>query len=280
MKRIVTINAALALMCLCWLVPVFASSQGGDVLAKVGDQEITREFLDHIIETIPEESRVPFLTPDGRKKILEEVVSFMLFAQAAKAEGIDKEPAIKTRLNYAATEYLAREFFRRQLAKAPPISEEDLKAYYDAHKDEFKPPAEIKARHILVRTEANAKKIVEKLDSGAKFGELAKKESIDPAAPMGGRLLLSDGREWLPKGTFEKSFEFELFKIPEGQYSGPIKTQFGWHVLKVEEKRQPATPSFVQVRASIKNRLQDQRNNEIHKKVTEELKKKFQVKEY
>ena len=68
---------------------------GGDVLAKVGNREITRQMLDHIIATINEENRVPFLTPDGRKKILDDVTSFMLFAEAAKAQGIDKEPAIK-----------------------------------------------------------------------------------------------------------------------------------------------------------------------------------------
>ena len=76
------------------------SEAGGDVLAKVGNREITRQMLDHIIATINEENRIPFLTPDGRKKILDEVISFMLFAEAAKTQGIDKEPAIKTRLDY------------------------------------------------------------------------------------------------------------------------------------------------------------------------------------
>ena len=86
-----------------------ATAQGGDVIAKVGNHQITREMLDNIINTIPEENRVPFLTPDGRKKILDEVVSSMLFAEAAKAEGIDKDAAVKTRLNYAQTEYLGGE---------------------------------------------------------------------------------------------------------------------------------------------------------------------------
>src|SRR5512139_2843546 len=79
--------------------------KAGDVLVKVGDHEITRQMLDSIIATIPEENRVPFLTPDGRKKILDEVVAFTLFAEAAKAQGMDREPASKTRLDYAQTEY-------------------------------------------------------------------------------------------------------------------------------------------------------------------------------
>jgi peptidyl-prolyl cis-trans isomerase C len=248
-----------------------------DVLAKVGNTEITRDMLDNIIATIPEENRVPFLTPDGRKKILEEVVSFMLFAEAAKRDGIDKEPAVKTRLDYVQTEYLAREYFRRHLAKAAPITEEELSAYYKSHESEFKPPEEVQARHILVNTEAEANKIMEQVKAGKDFAELAKKYSIDPAAAKGGKLELADGKDWLPKGTFEKSFEYTLFKIGKGDVGGPIKTQFGWHILKVDDRRQPETPTFVQVRGMIKNRLQDQKNAEMHRQVTEELKKSIPV---
>jgi len=254
-----------------------STESGGDVLAKVGNREISRQMLDHIIATISEENRVPFLTPDGRKKILDEVISFMLFAEAAKAQGIDKEPAIKTRLEYLQAEYLAREYFRRYLAKTPPPSEETLITYYKDNLSEFKPPEEIKARHILVKTEAQANKILDELKSGKDFIELAKKNSIDPAAANGGKLELPDGRDWLPKGAFEKSFEHTLFKIPQGQFGGPIKTQFGWHIVKVEDKRQPETPSFVQVRSQIKNKLEEQKNSEIHGRVTEELKKSIPV---
>jgi peptidyl-prolyl cis-trans isomerase C len=250
---------------------------GGDVLATVGKHQITREMLDNVIVTIPEESRVPFLTPDGRKKILDEVVSFMLFAEAAKAAGIDKEPAIKTRLEYQDIQLLAREYFQRQLAKMPPISEEELQAYFKDHIAEFTPPEEIKARHVLVKTEADANKALEEIKAGKDFAEVAKKYSIDPAAASGGKLEQPDGRDWLPRGTFEKSFEYELFKIPKGQVGGPLKTQFGWHLLKVEDRRQPDKPSFVQVRGLIKNRLQDQKNAQAHSKVSEELKKTIPV---
>ncbi|MBM4326297.1 MAG: hypothetical protein FJ118_03950 [Deltaproteobacteria bacterium] len=249
----------------------------GNVIAKVGNREITREALDHIIATIPEQNRVPFLTPDGRKKILDEVVAFTLFAEAAKKEGLDKEPAINTRLDYAQTEYLAREYFRRRQAKAPPISEEEMKAYFNSHKAEFKPREEIKARHILVNTEAEAKKALEKLKAGEDFAALAKKVSIDPAKDIGGALQLPDGRDWLPRGSFEASFEHVIFNIPKGQVGGPIKTQFGWHLVKVDEKRQPEMPSYVQVRASIMRRLEDERNNELHKQLTDELKRKIPV---
>ncbi len=253
------------------------TAQGGDVLAKVGDHQVTREMLDNIIETIPEENRVPFLTPDGRKKILDEVVTSMLFAEAAKAQGIDKEAPVKTRLSYVQTEYLGGEYFRRQLAKSPPLSEKDLQAYFEEHKAEFTPPEEIKARHILVKTEAQANKILDEIKAGKDFAELAKKNSIDPAAAQGGRLGLPDGREWLPRGTFEHSFEEALFKIPKGKVGGPIKTQFGWHILKVEDRRKPDPPAFVQVRGAIYRRLHDQKITELRKKLTEQLKKTIPV---
>lgn len=251
--------------------------KGGDVLATVGNQKITREMLDNIIATIPEENRVPFLTPDGRKKILDEVVNFELFAQAAKDDGIDKDVAIKTRLKYEQAQYLAREYFRRAQAKQAPISEDDLKDYYKTHINEFTPPEEIQARHILVKTEAEANKIIAELKKGADFADLAKKKSIDPAAQKGGKLELMDGKDWLPRGSFEKSFEHVLFKIPKGEIGGPVKSQFGWHILKVDDRRQPQPPNFVQVRNLIKMRLENERNAELHKKVTGELKKRIPV---
>ncbi|MDQ7781458.1 MAG: peptidylprolyl isomerase [Desulfomonilaceae bacterium] len=250
---------------------------GGDVLAKVGDKEITRDMLDNIIATIPEENRVPFLTPDGRKKILDEVVSFTLFAQSAMKEGMDKEPAIKTRLEYVQTEYLAKEYFRRKAEKSATVTEQELKDYYKDHLAEFKPPEEVNARHILVKTEAQANKLLQEIKSGADFGELARKHSIDPAGAKGGKLQLPNGSDWLPKGTFEKGFEYELFKVPKGSVGGPVKSQFGWHLLKVEDRRQPEIPSFVQVRGLIRNRLQDQKFSELHRKLTEETKKSVPV---
>lgn len=274
MKRIASLLISITMLS----APVWAESGApGNVLAKVGNHEITRDTLDNIIATIPEENRVPFLTPDGRKKILDEVVSFTLFAEAARKAGMDKEPAVKTRLDYVQTEYLAREYFRRLQAKEAPVSEEELKVYYKSHVNEFKPPEEIMARHILVKTEAQANKILDELKKGTDFAELAKKNSIDPTAAKGGRLELMDGREWLPRGSFEKGFEHVLFGIDKGRIGGPVKSQFGWHILKVEDRRQPETPAFVQVRGYIKNRLQDQKNGELHKKLTEEAKKSVPV---
>lgn len=265
-------------VCISW-IPAHAQPvmPGGDVLAKVGDQQITRDMLNNIIATIPEENRARFLTPDGKERLLDEVISFFLFAEAAHQEGIDKEPAVKTRLDYVQKEYLHMEYLRRQLAKMPPISEDELMAYYKGHIDEFKPPEEIKARHILVPTEAQAKKILDESQAGKDFGELAKKNSIDPAGARGGLLESPTGSEWVPLGTFEKSFEVTLFKIPKGQVGGPHKTQFGWHILRVDDRRQPETPAFVQVRGRILNQLQEQRNMQARAKLIEDLKKRIPV---
>jgi len=277
MKLLVPLLILIALLTTSISAQPPVSPTEGDVLARVGDKEITRDMLDNIIATIPEENRVPFLTPDGRKKILDEVVSFTLFSQAAEKAGIAKEPAIKTRLEYVQTEYLAKEYFRRKAAQSAVVTEQELKDYYKDHLSEFKPPEEIKARHILVKTEAQASKLLEKTKSGADFSDLARKESIDPAAAKGGKLEMPSGSDWLPRGTFEKGFEYELFKIPKGEVGGPVKSQFGWHLLKIEDRRQPETPPFVQVRGLIKNRLQDQKYAELHKKLTEETKKSIPV---
>ncbi len=247
------------------------------VLATVGDKAITREMVDNIIETIPEQNRVPFMTPDGRKKILEEMISFTLFAQGAKNKGIDKEPAVQTRLSYVQTEFLARELFRRLMEKEGEITEEEMKAYYEAHKEELRPPVELQLRHVLVATEQEAKKVLEQIKKGKDLAEVAKTESIDPSAVNGGKLLTFDGREWLPKGTFENSFEEAVSKIDKGEVGGPIKSQFGWHIVKVEDRRQLPPPEYIRVRPMIQARLRAQKTAAIHEKTTQELKKKFPV---
>ena len=250
---------------------VFA--QAGTVLMKVGNYEITREMIDAIIQTIPERERGQFLLPDGRKKILDRVVSIVLFAQAAKAAGIDKEPKVKIRLEYGQTLFLGEEYLRRELEKLPPITEEDAKAYYKENKSQFKSPERIKVRHIVVRTEEEAKKILKKLEAGEKFSELAKKYSLDPTRFEGGTLKLPTGQEWLPRGTFEKSFEDVLFGIKKGKIGGPVKSQFGWHILTVDDY-QPATPlSYVQVRSAIMNRLKNEQANKKRQELVEKLKK-------
>jgi peptidyl-prolyl cis-trans isomerase C len=276
--RPLTIKAMLILSLLFNFCFAAASAAGtGDVIAKVGDQEITRSMLDHIIDTIPEANRAPFLTPDGRKKILNEVIEFYLFGQEAKAKGIVNEPAIKTRMEYAQKEYLAREYFNREFAKLPQVTDEEAQAYFKNNINEFKPQEEVKARHILVKTEADANKIAEKLKAGEDFEELAKKSSIDPAGKIGGLFQTPDGREWLTKAMFEQSFAHELFSIPKGKFSKPIKSQFGWHILKVDDRRQPETPGFVQVRSLIMNRIQEQKGSQLRESMVNQLKKTIPV---
>ncbi len=279
MRLLYVLTIIMAAMC---LNPIAGHTEdaprnSSTVVAQVGDRTITRTMLDQIINTIPEERRARFLTPDGRNKILDEVISFTLFAEAARAEGIDQEPAIQTRLDYTATEYLARQYLKRQAAREPQVTEEQVKSYYHDHKDEFTPPEQIKARHILVKTEAKAKEILKELEEGADFAGLAAKYSIDPAASEGGQFELPGHGKWLPKGTFEASFEHELYKIPEGEIGGPIKTQFGWHVLKVDGKRRPQPPDYLQLRSGIKRKLEQERLARIHAQTTEKLKETFKV---
>ncbi|MEW6350899.1 MAG: peptidyl-prolyl cis-trans isomerase [Thermodesulfobacteriota bacterium] len=276
--RTLTVLAMLMLaLSVCANLAAASGTSSGEVIAKVGNETITRTMLDHIIDTIPEENRAPFLTPDGRKKILTEVIEFFLFAQAAKTKGIADEPAIKTRLDYTQKEYLAREFFKREFAKQSPVTDEEAQAYYKAHLSEFKPQEELKARHILVKTESEANKIEEKLKAGEDFEALAKKYSIDPAGKEGGKFQTPDGRDWLTKGMFEQSFAHQLFLIPKGSFGKPTKTQFGWHILKVDDRRQPETPAFVQVRSMIINRLQEQKANTLKESLSNELKKTIPV---
>ncbi len=130
------------------------------------------------------------------------------------------------------------------------VSEEELKTYYDEHKDDFKEPEQVKARHILVEDEAAAKEIVKELAAGADFAELAKAKSVDPGSKDKGGDLGYFGR-----GAMDPAFEKAAFALKIGETSAPVESSFGYHVIRVEDKKPERTPPFEEVRQRVEKRV-------------------------
>ena len=133
-----------------------------------------------------------------------------------------------------------------------PCPEDEAKKIYDAKVAGMKPEEEIHARHILVATEAEAKEIQERLKKGEDFATVAKEKSKDPSAE-GGDL------GFFGRGQMLKPFEDAAFQLKEGEISNPVQTQFGWHIIKVEEKRTRPLPTFDQVKDTIVSQLTQQK---------------------
>ncbi len=179
-----------------------------------------------------------------RTSLLEFLIDNQLFAEAAEGEKLDKGPDYDTRLNYLKRRAL-RELYFEKVIKAS-VTDADARKIYDDQVKLLKPEEEVSARHILVETEAEAKALKEKLDKGADFAQLAKENSKDPGSKDDGGNLGYFGH-----GQMVPQFEDVVFKLKKGEVSEPVKTQFGWHLVKLEDRRTKQPPAFEIVKDRI-----------------------------
>jgi peptidyl-prolyl cis-trans isomerase C len=187
------------------------------------------------IAGLPVESR--------RRVLLEYLVEAHLFAEAAGKNQLGTGKDFEDRVAYYKLRALRDTFYEKKVREA--VTEAQAKAAYEDQIAKLKPEPEVRARHILVKTEQEAKDLAKQLKGGADFNELAKKSSDGPSAQTGGDL------GYFSRGQMVKPFEDAAFTLQPGQISDPIQTEFGWHVIKVEDKRNRPLPSFEEVKDQL-----------------------------
>jgi peptidyl-prolyl cis-trans isomerase C len=212
------------------------------VLAKVNGAEIRQSDV-----ALAEEELGPSLAqmdPATKKEnVLAFLIDMKIVAKAAEAKKIEDRDDFKARLAFTRNRLLMDNLLSVE-GKAATTDEAMKKVYEDASK-QISGEQEVHARHILVETEDEAKAIEEELKKGADFAELAKKKSKDPGASDGGDLGFFTKDQMVPE------FSNVAFALEPGKISDPVKSQFGWHIIKVEEKRNRKAPDFEQVKAQI-----------------------------
>jgi peptidyl-prolyl cis-trans isomerase C len=222
-------------------LPVRAE-EANPVLAKVNGAEIRASDV-----ALAEEELGPSLAQMDPATKKENVLSFLIDMKIVSKEAEDKKIAdrddFKTRLAFARNRLLMDNLLAVEGKAA--TTDENMKKVYEEAAKQISGEQEVHARHILVETEDQAKKVAEDLKKGADFGELAKKESKDPGASDGGDLGFFTKDQMVPE------FSAAAFALEPGKISDPVKTQFGWHVIKVEEKRTRKAPDFEQVKPQI-----------------------------
>jgi peptidyl-prolyl cis-trans isomerase C len=237
----VTLLATSLLASTCLSTSVFAQD-ANPVLAKVNGQEIRQSDV-----AIAEEELAPSLAqmdPATKKdNVLSFLIDMKIVAKAAEDKKIADRDDFKARLAFARNRLLMDNLLAVE-GKAATTDEAMKKVYDDAAK-QITGEQEVRARHILVETEADAKAIEDELKKGADFAELAKKKSKDPGASDGGDLGFFTKDQMVPE------FSAVAFALEPGKISDPVKSQFGWHVIKVEEKRNRQAPDFAQVKPQI-----------------------------
>jgi peptidyl-prolyl cis-trans isomerase C len=212
------------------------------VLAKVNGAEIRASDV-----ALAEEELGPSLAQMDPATKKENVLSFLIDMKIVSKEAEDKKIAdrddFKTRLAFARNRLLMDNLLAVEGKAA--TTDENMKKVYEEAAKQISGEQEVHARHILVETEDQAKKIADELKKGADFAELAKKESKDPGAADGGDLGFFTKDQMVPE------FSTAAFALEPGKISDPVKSQFGWHVIKVEEKRTRKAPDFEQVKPQI-----------------------------
>lgn len=183
-----------------------------------------------------------------RRALAEYLIDNALFAEAAIAAKIAADPAFEEQMQYVRRRLLREQYFEKQLKGA--ISEADAKKIYDQRVAQLKSENEVAARHILVDNEEKAKEILAKIKAGGDFAALAKENSTDTGSKEQGGFLGYFGR-----GQMVPEFEKAAFTMIKGQVSEPVKTNFGWHIIKLEDRRRKPPPSFNEVKETILNSL-------------------------
>jgi peptidyl-prolyl cis-trans isomerase C len=260
-RRMIRLIVALALPVL--VIPACAQSTD-PVVAKVNGAEIKASDLAIAEEEIGQ--NMPPMPPEGKRDYLVRYVSDMiLVAKAAEDKKITDDAEFKRRLAYVRNKLLMESLLHAE-AKAAVTDAAMQKVYEDATK-QMTGEQEVHARHILVETEDEAKAIASELKKGTDFAELAKQKSKDPgAAAEGGDL------GYFTKDQMVPEFAETAFRLEKGQLSDPVKTQFGWHVIRVEDKRDRPVPPFEQVKDQIQTFVMRRAQSDVIAKLRESAK--------
>lgn len=224
-----------------------AAPKPDTVLAKVNGQDVRVSDLSDLARSLPEEYRsmpAQVLYP----MLLDQEIDRLAVVDLARKQGLDKDPAVAKQIQRAEDQALQGALFNRDVG--PLISDQALHARYDQTIAGKPGEEEVHARHILVASEDEANKIIVELKAGKDFAELAKAHSSDPAAQQGGDL------GFFKKGDMLPEFSAVAFTLKPGQFSDkPVKTQYGWHVIKVEEIRQAPPTPYDQARDQIRQEI-------------------------
>jgi len=243
-KHILSALAAASLM-------VVASSAMAQNIAIVNGKAVPSSRMDALAQQVARSGRP--VTPEMQGQLREEIIAREIFVQAAQAQGLDATEDYKNQLELTRQSILIRELFA-DFQKKNPVTDEETKAEYDKFAA-ANAGKEYRARHILVEKEEQAKALIAQLKKGAKFEDLAKKNSKDPGSGANGGDL-----DWANASSYVKEFSDALTALSKGKLTDtPVKTQFGYHIIRLDDVREAQLPKYEDVKPQIAQQLQQQK---------------------
>ncbi|MEX3011391.1 peptidylprolyl isomerase [Hoeflea sp. TYP-13] len=247
MQVTLQLRASLVVLAVCLSFGAYAQDTEDKVIATIGGKPVYQSELTFAETDLdPQFSRLP--ADQRTAAALSALLDIKLIALQAEKAGLGKDEMFQRRLEFLKDRALHNEYFRAKVVDG--LTEEAVKDRYEKEVAATPPEQEVKARHILVDSEEQAKAVIAELEAGKDFIELAKEKSTGPSGPQGGDL------GYFTRGRMVPEFEEAAFALETGGYTKePVKTQFGWHVIKVEDKRDTPPPQFAQVADQIRRVL-------------------------
>ena len=240
-----------------------------EVLARVAGEEITAAEVDLFISNLPKVQQAYAAHPQFRAQCLEQLISVRLFARLGADEKIEETKEFEEIMAGARRDILAQ-MAMANAVKGANVTEEEIAAYYEENKQQFAKPATVGAKHILVEEEGKCAQILESIVNGEKtFEDAAAEFSTCPSGQQGGDL----GE--FGKGQMVKEFEDAAFAAEVGQIVGPVQTQFGFHLIKVETKNEESVSLLEEVSEGIRKNLLHQKQNDAFMAKLSELKELY-----
>lgn len=239
-----------------------------EIIAVIAGKEITEADFEAFLKGAPKEQQRYLTNPQFREQFKEQFLALHMFAQLGEDEKMNETDEYKMMIENASRDILAQ-LAVNSVMKNVTITEEECKAYYDANPQHFSKGATVSAKHILTDSEEKCNEILKDINNGKAFEEAAQEFSTCPSGSRGGDL----GE--FGKGQMVPEFEKAAFEAEIGQVIGPVKTQFGYHLIKVEKKNEAAVSAFEDVKDTIRNNLMQQKQNEAYKAKVAEMKEKY-----
>jgi peptidyl-prolyl cis-trans isomerase C len=226
---------------------VSAKSDDSKVLARFDGTTVTENELKEKMGGLPRAMRS--LAVDRKKELVEDIAAEHFLLKEARRQGLDKDPDVQRTVAAAEKKILIARLIEKEVDEKMSVDPQDVAKYYELNRPEFMTPELLRASHILVESEEEAKAIRSALDGGADFEETARQRSKDATAIRGGDL------GFFQKGQFVPEFEQAVFALSKGQVSAPVRTQFGWHIIRLNDRMEPRLRELKAVKGLVEERL-------------------------
>ena len=257
-KKLISSLAVVAVIIL--FVSGAASAADPEILARVGNKNITKADIEALISFYPaNQQAIIRMDPKNEEALLNNYVTILAVAETARRQGFDKEKNMRKQIQILSDEHLAKGYVQKNVLSKVKVTDKDVDEYYKNHPKEFEKPETVKARHILIgfkgdMTEDQKKELRKKADDvlkkakgGEDFAQLASEYSDDPGSKTKGGEL-----GYFPKGNMVPEFENAAFNLKPGEISNVIETPYGYHIIKVEDKKAGEMPAFDSIKEQVR----------------------------